>query len=546
MNSPTFTDTKIKNRHRHHIWTCVATVLITCGLGVTGGPVRAAVPIPTRPLHTNLRSFSIPFRYDPAEVRKVGATEVQLYVSDDQGIKWRKSQAVAPEAGRLSFNAPGDGEYWFTIRTMTASGNVIPTTDRMEPEIKVVVDTSAPQLYLTVRQGQPGWAQLTWRAVDEHLDPSTLTLHYKNVNSSRWTPLSIAPAAEGQTQWAIPNGGTIVVKGTVQDSAANSGKADMQTSIAPATDIVPKTNVPKLREPVADKSPTPLSNAELHIPKQFAATDDVDAGFQPVPQRADPDPFAQQPPQQEQMISNTKPIRSRWHEDDDADSASPSDRGRDETSHVRFRYVNSREFNIGYKIDDVGPSGVSAVEVFMTQDNGDSWWNYGVDNDRKSPARVKVPKEGRYGIALRVRSGVGLASEPPQPGERPDMDIVVDITPPQLRLLPLEQGQGVANNQILIQWDLEDQNLGEEPITLFYGGSANGPWHAIAGAHRNSGRYLWKVGQGVPSKLYIRIQAQDAAGNTQSASTDYPVLVDLARPRARIVDIEPEQAGERR
>ncbi|QDT50230.1 Ser-Thr-rich glycosyl-phosphatidyl-inositol-anchored membrane family protein [Symmachiella dynata] len=541
MTSPVFFASKIAflRAPRLHRWAAVVLALLCLGWEARLAP--AAVPIPTRPIYTNQPRFRIPFRYDPAELKRMSATQILLYVSDDEGIKWRKSQAVAPTDGRFTFNAPGDGEYWFVVRTLSADGSLTPAQESIEPGLKVIVDTSAPQLYLTVRQSQPGWAQLTWKAVDTHLKPSSLTLHYKQGNSTKWKPLSFVPNTEGQMQWQIPSGGNIVVKGTVQDLAANTGKADMQTSIAPATDIVPRTNVPGLPKPVANKGRGSQSNTGLYIPKRFSETEEGSAQFKPVQQRSTPDPFEQSPSQQEGFVANTKPIGSRWHDDE---TTSPN-KAQSDLPAVPFRFVNSREFNIGYKIDDIGPSGVSAVEVFVSQDNGDSWWKFGVDDDRKSPARVKVPKEGRYGLAMRVRSGVGLTSDPPQAGERPDMVIVVDITPPELRLLPLEQGQGVANNQILIQWDMEDQNLAEEPITLYYGGSAAGPWHPIAGAHRNTGRYLWKVGQGVPSKLYIRIQAQDAAGNTQTASTDYPVLVDLSRPRARIVDIEPDGSGQR-
>lgn len=531
-------------------------MLAAACLGAGIQSAAAAVPIPTKPIHTNKPRFRIPFRYDPAEMQRLAATEVQLYVSDDQGIKWRKSQTVEPQAGRFTFNAPSDGEYWFSVRTLSANGQLTPGDAQMEPGLKVIVDTGAPNLYLALRQTRPGWVQLTWNAVDENLDPTKLRLHYRQGNTKKWQPLSIVPQADGQTQWSLPEGGNVAVKGTVEDYATNVGQAEVQTSIAPATDIVPKPNPgPDFRQPVAGDRPGSQTNTALQIPKQFPDTDSGEQlPFKPVPKRSTADPFAQTPaqtpqkdfaqaPQQEEgFVSNANPLTSRWDENREL----PNPPAEEPTSSVPFRFVNSREFNIGYKIDDIGPSGVSAVEVFISQDNGESWWKYGVDNDRKSPVRVKVPKEGRYGLAMRVRSGVGLASDPPLQGERPDMEIVVDTTPPELRLLPLEQGQGVANNQVLIQWDVADQNLGEEPITLFYGGSPNGPWIPIAGAHRNTGRYLWKVGQGVPSKLYVRIQAQDAAGNTQSASTDYPVLVDLARPRARIVDIEPEATGERR
>lgn len=525
-------------------WAVQLSILLVASFLVAWGTQsgHAAAPIPAKPIYTNKPRFRIPFRYDPNELQRMSASQVQLLVSDDQGLRWRKSQTVNPEEGRFSFIAPADGEYWFSVRTLGADGSAANGDSRIEPGLKVIVDTTPPQIQLALRQSRPGWVLLTWNTVEENFDSTKLRMLYKQGSDARWKALSIVPTADGQTQWAIPEGGNVAVQATLEDLAHNAGSAKVQTSVRPSAETVPNPNVPDFNQPVAKNPAESINNGGMRIPPQFPTSpDQKQTEFKPVEPLTAPNKFSQQQPPTAQtpnqggFVSNSNPIGDRWKTDSQPQSTQPS-----QSRDVPFRYVNSYEFNIGYKIDDIGPSGVSAVEVFITQDNGDSWWKYGSDNDRKSPVRVKVPKEGRYGLAMRVRSGVGLATDPPQAGEQPDIEVVVDTTAPNLRLLPLEQGQGVANNQILIQWDLSDANLGEEPITLFYGGTTNGPWHPIAGAHRNTGRYMWTVGQGVPSKLFIRIQAQDAAGNRHAVATDYPVLVDLSRPRARIVDIEPE------
>ena len=43
----------------------------------------------------------------------------------------------------------------------------------------------------------------------------------------------------------------------------------------------------------------------------------------------------------------------------------------------------------------------------------------------------------------------------------------------------------------------------------------------------------------VGPKVYVRIEVRDLAGNTEHAETSKPVFIDLARPTAQIVDIEP-------
>jgi hypothetical protein len=54
----------------------------------------------------------------------------------------------------------------------------------------------------------------------------------------------------------------------------------------------------------------------------------------------------------------------------------------------------------------------------------------------------------------------------------------------------------------------------------------------------NSGSHTWTVGAGVPAKIYLQITARDAAGNINQTVTPQPIVVDMSRPSARIVDVE--------
>lgn len=205
---------------------------------------------------------------------------------------------------------------------------------------------------------------------------------------------------------------------------------------------------------------------------------------------------------------------------------------------VGHRTVKSRQFNIDYRIDDIGPSGVSTIELFVSQNNGDKWYRYGIDADHRSPFEVDVPSDGVYGFAMRVVSGAGLTDPAPQPGERPEISIVVDSSPPVVNLFPLQQGQGADANRILITWKAADQKLADRPIALSYAANPDGPWQQISDWLPNTGQYIWNVGPGIPPRLYIRVVARDAAGNLARVDTPQPVLVDLAKPTARIVDVE--------
>src|SRR5262249_47737473 len=205
---------------------------------------------------------------------------------------------------------------------------------------------------------------------------------------------------------------------------------------------------------------------------------------------------------------------------------------------ARKRVVNSRKFQIGYKLQDVGPSGVSSVELYITDDNGATWYHYGADEDKCSPFVVEVPREGIYGFALGVQSGAGLASDPPQNGDAPVLVVAVDLTPPRLELLPLEQGRGKDADKLLISWRCSDELLSEKPVSLFFSPTGQAPWLPISEAIENTGSYVWSSDPQVASRFYLRIEARDLAGNVQIVESRQPVVVDLSRPTAKIVDVE--------
>jgi hypothetical protein len=200
--------------------------------------------------------------------------------------------------------------------------------------------------------------------------------------------------------------------------------------------------------------------------------------------------------------------------------------------------INVAKFNLNYSVDEIGPSGLGGVDLYITEDNGNKWYLYGADEDRRSPMSVEVPRDGTYGFAVRARSGVGLAQDPPQPGDPPAMVIIVDRQPPQAVLKSVRQGTGAAHHQVEIVWEVTDDELAELPVALYYAGRAGGPWQSITGWRENDGPFRWTINADMPPQLFVRLVARDAAGNTARVEAAEPLYVDLTRPAARIVDVE--------
>lgn len=217
----------------------------------------------------------------------------------------------------------------------------------------------------------------------------------------------------------------------------------------------------------------------------------------------------------------------------------PTNTNANVAGNANVRLVNSKKISLNYRIDEVGPSGIAAVELWSTQD-GRNWQKYAEDADQRPPFDFEVAKEGIYGFTLVVRSGVGLGDKPPQVGDAPQVWVEVDLTKPDVRLLNADVGRGADTGNLTITWTASDKNLGRQPITLSFSEHAEGPWTQIAANLENTGRYVWRMpSSGIPYRFQVRVEAADRAGNIGSAQTAMPVIVDLAKPKPIIIDVGP-------
>ncbi len=492
--------------------------LMTVCVALPTAPVCAAGP--AKPVVTNKQRFRIPFKFDADALQKMKARELQLHVSRNRGGNWELAQSIPAQSGKFEFQAPADGEYWFVVKTIDGQGQAHPPGPTFEPGLMVVVDTQQPKFEVHLESLPAGKVQLSWQANDPNLDPASLRLEYMQPGSIDWQAVSVIPRNVGQTSWTCPQAGLVSVRGSIADLANNTTTAENRLQVAGGGEAVPKPQAPDLRQPIATNPAPALARNDLpSVPEIQPAM--------PAPRivpATPPGQFITTTPAQQPEIT-----QDRWP------AASPS---APNNGASRQRVVSTRHFQLGYKVDDVGPSGVGAVELFITQDNGRKWFRYGEDADRASPFDVKVNQDGEYGFTIRVRSGAGLANDPPTPGELPSISVVVDQTPPALELISAQQGQGAELNQILIRWRTQDSHPSDKPIALYYSANPNGPWEPISTWRQDTGSFAWGVGPGMPGQIYIRVMARDAAGNVSKVDSTQPLLVDLTRPTARIVDVE--------
>lgn len=201
------------------------------------------------------------------------------------------------------------------------------------------------------------------------------------------------------------------------------------------------------------------------------------------------------------------------------------------------RTVNTPYFALDYDVSDVGQWGVAKVELWGTTDGGQTWRSFAIDHDNLSPVNVTAPGEGLYGFRLAIEAVGGLAPQPPAPGEKPELWVHVDTTPPQAQLLAARQGEGYFADHLEITWQAGDANLADRPIGLYYSSRPNGPWTAAATNLDNAGRYSWRLQRHVPSQIFLRIEARDRAGNVGVHQLEQPIPLSVPQAAGSLRDL---------
>jgi hypothetical protein len=202
-------------------------------------------------------------------------------------------------------------------------------------------------------------------------------------------------------------------------------------------------------------------------------------------------------------------------------------------------HSSSKSFELDYAIVNDPGSPIASIELWGTLDQGKTWERWGVDADRESPFDIEVDTEGLFGFRMVIVGSNGLASRRPLPGDSADAWIYVDNTMPRARILSALAGKGSDAGSLVIEYQAIDDHFIDRPISLFYSETMQGPWVPITQGAKNQGRFAWSGESHIPEKVFLKLQATDAAGNVGEHVLDLPVDVQSAAPRGKIQGFRP-------
>jgi hypothetical protein len=477
--------------------------------------------------HTRSQTFDLPVQMRPED--RAALSEIRLYVKTANS-GWKLQEKGGQDLTRFSCKVTQDGEYWYTLALVDRAGRMTPADVNLEPPSqRVVVDTTPP--VIQVEPGNSG-GDFCLRCTVQDANPDYATLKAVCTTNIGDIPLETVPNQPGVFRVKGAELMQFPVVVSVKDLAGNLGTKEVNiremvsTTISPAPAHKGPTNIVQAAAGVEKVLPPPRADLSPRTEQPAAAkyqgqgvTPQITEFAPPPPLNPPANPALNQPETSPDVPSKV--------------ALTPLEAGNQHSG--PHQLINTTHATVEYRIDQVGPSGVGKVEVYMTPDKGQTWHRLGEDADKRSPADIDLPGDGVYGIRIVVTNGNGFGGKAPVRGDLPHCTIEVDTTSPFVQMRSTEVMPSTGH--VEIRWNATDKNLGTEPVSLSYRTRPDGAWQAIARGLKNDGVHRWAFPRDAGGQFFFKIEVTDLAGNMSQDVSRQPIVIDMTEPRATVVGV---------
>lgn len=522
-------------------WTATTLKVLTLAAAITGTAhsataqttptsVRSLTTMPKR-IYTKTAEFKLPIQMD--DKTRSNLDRVCLYVKCGDAA-WVRQETGPASMPYFLYRVPQDGEYLFSLTTIDKMGKMSPADVALEPPaLRVLVDTKAPMLDVNPWTSPQGEICLRCNVIDANPDPASLKVMAKIPGGDRM--LVPYPGQPGVFKTAGPEMLTASLVVTASDLAGNQTMREVRLSdLLGGTLQTAQSHTPAASTVSAKVDIQPAPKIDLPAPPPLPViplSESLPVTLPPAP------PAAHNPPMPAHnaaaaVIHPASSASANLRPELDAPPRTPAPAA---TGSANKHVINTTRAAVDYRVDQVGPSGVGKVDVYMTGDDGQTWQRLGEDHDRRSPGEFDLPGEGVFGIRLAVTNGNGFGGTPPKRGDRPTYSIEVDTSAPFVQLRPIEPM--VTGGTLEIRWQATDKNLGAEPISLHYRSRNDGPWQVIARGLKNDGSYRWTFPRDAAAQFFVKVEVTDLAGNVARAESPNPIVLDTTEPQATVIGV---------
>ena len=129
--------------------------------------------------------------------------------------------------------------------------------------------------------------------------------------------------------------------------------------------------------------------------------------------------------------------------------------------------TNKSIINISYQLEkELGE--IKQIELWVTDNGGDTWSLAKFDQDLISPVSYTPPKDGLYGFIILQLNEVREKPEEPAKGTQPQWLYTIDRKSPEMTLDYEKNLLFKAFAEVPLKWSLSDTHLGDRPIRQIF------------------------------------------------------------------------------
>ena len=507
-------------------------------------------------VRTTQRHFAIPFQMPKPATPDAAAQQVEMSVSTDFGLTWTPAGSTSPPNSSVPFEANTDGEYWFRIRAIDQKNRARGSEG---PDARVLVDAAAPRLSGRVWKGSDGEIMCRYAAADDSINMDSILFQYRQT-SGDWKSIATEPVLSRRSPahligeeiwWAGQEIDGLTVKISVADTAGH--RTTKQFAMLPTDPNVSQSDL--ANEIIAPALPSPLAGSNRRtqsvvVKDPLSNAQNMGKDWQPTPGNSwsdgEPVAYTQQSPVQARtaqgriegvsttpLLTISSPtladaIEEKLKKPDSSQNQEASFVAEYQGSPLHLMRVNSFSWEYSFNVPE-DLQGPFRVELWSTRDGGTSWERIAVDEDTASPIDVEFQGEGLFGCRLEIVRDIPGPPISPRAGESPSTWIGIDTTPPQVTSLDVTMVDGNDSDAFEIRYAFEDPLAIPNSVRLSYSPHQTGPWATIATAQAINGTFNWKPHRSLPSRVFVRIEMPDAAGNIGESITLEPITLRTAR-----------------
>ena len=459
--------------------------------------------VPT--IYHKSRSFRIPFNVEPADRPRL--KEVQLWVSEDSGYSWKPVSVTTPDRPAFTFRAARDAEYWFAVRTVDTKGQLFPGEDeKVEPSMKVVVDTAPPRLVVEPDGRRGSLAAVRWEVRDEHLDLKSLVLEYQVEGGRDWRQVPIRPMLARRGELGRRHGRAVEGPRLGRRQGEQPDRGDDHPARGDAVEPGRRRRTTRATSPARRRSPRSRPgrpSPRRTTPPARPVGPGLAGGPVPVPDRAAAEPprdragLGRSRPARRSPASPTRSAASVAEAPAVTNAPSPSHARPPVAGNVPTLLVPKPQFPLKYAVEDAGPErpgdrralGHAGRRPDLVPQGDRPRLHVALPRRPRRRGDVRPPARGPLAAS-------GLGDQRPGPGDPPETarrgrQHRAD------RPAPADRRSAPAPNlgKVAVRWRASDPHLAAKPVVISWRPEQPGsPWQPITPEPiANTGTFTWTV-----------------------------------------------------